>query len=199
MTDQTARPKHRHVPEPPSTLGLLGFGLTALLVHFNAVGFFPLHNFILGVGIVYGALWQIVVGLWEWKKGRALNGTTFTLFGFFWISQIGISLFPASGLGSIPPAAALAPLLIFWGLFALGMSAGALANGPLLPVLFGATALSLFSQGAGIILENVSFTALAGYLGIFSSVIALAASGIQVLDLIAGRPPTPFGWARRAP
>jgi len=52
----------------PAPLGLLGFGMTTILLNIHNAGFLPLDAMILAMGIFYGGLAQIIAGIMEWKK-----------------------------------------------------------------------------------------------------------------------------------
>ncbi len=40
----------------PAPLGLMGFGMTTILLNIHNAGFFPIDSMILAMGIFYGAL-----------------------------------------------------------------------------------------------------------------------------------------------
>ncbi len=49
-------------------LGLMGFGMTTILLNLHNVGYFALDGIILAMGIFYGGIAQIFAGLLEYKK-----------------------------------------------------------------------------------------------------------------------------------
>ncbi|NHX33082.1 hypothetical protein HA388_24095, partial [Escherichia coli] len=49
----------------PGPLGLLGFGMTTILLNIHNAGFFPLSSVILSMGIFYGGIAQFIAGLIE--------------------------------------------------------------------------------------------------------------------------------------
>ena len=53
----------------PAPLGLLGFGMTTVLLNLHNAGFYELNSMILAMGICYGGAAQIIAGIMEWKKG----------------------------------------------------------------------------------------------------------------------------------
>jgi len=65
----------------PAPLGLLGFGLTTVLLNIHNAGFYGLNTMILGMGICYGGIAQIIAGIMEWKKGNTFGATAFTSYG----------------------------------------------------------------------------------------------------------------------
>ena len=78
----------------PAPLGLMGFGLTTVLLNIHNAGFFELNSMILAMGIFYGGIAQIIAGVMEWKKNNTFGTLAFTSYGFFWLTLAGIWLFP---------------------------------------------------------------------------------------------------------
>ena len=54
----------------PAPLGLMGFGMTTVLLNLHNAGLFELGSMILAMGIFYGGLAQIFAGILEFKKGN---------------------------------------------------------------------------------------------------------------------------------
>ena len=83
----------------PAPLGLLGFGMTTVLLNLHNAGFFELNSMILAMGICYGGLAQVIAGSMEWKKGNTFAATAFISYGLFWLSFVTLVILPKSGLG----------------------------------------------------------------------------------------------------
>ncbi|MCJ7635205.1 acetate uptake transporter, partial [Candidatus Bathyarchaeota archaeon] len=49
----------------PAPLGLLGFGMTTVLLNLHNAGLFPLNSMILAMGLAYGGLAQVITGIME--------------------------------------------------------------------------------------------------------------------------------------
>ena len=71
----------------PAPLGLLGFGMTTVLLNLHNAGFYEINSMILAMGICYGGLAQVIAGIMEWKKGTMFATTAFTSYGLFWLSS----------------------------------------------------------------------------------------------------------------
>ena len=82
----------------PAPLGLLGFGMTTVLLNLHNAGFFELNSMILAMGICYGGLAQVIAGSMEWKKGNTFAATAFISYGLFWLSLVTLIILPKSGL-----------------------------------------------------------------------------------------------------
>jgi hypothetical protein len=57
----------------PAPLGLLGFGMTTVLLNIHNAGFYELGPMILAMGIFYGGFAQIIAGIMEWKKNNTFG------------------------------------------------------------------------------------------------------------------------------
>ncbi len=53
----------------PAPLGLLGFGMTTVLLNLHNAGYFGFNTMILAMGLAYGGIAQIIAGIQEWKRG----------------------------------------------------------------------------------------------------------------------------------
>lgn len=78
----------------PAPLGLMGFGMTTILLNLANSGLFAFDVAILAMGIFYGGIAQIFAGLLEFKKGNTFGLTAFTSYGAFWLTLVAILLMP---------------------------------------------------------------------------------------------------------
>ena len=62
----------------PAPLGLLGFGLTTILLNLANAGIIPLNSMIMAMGIFVGGMAQVKVGIMEWKKNNNFGTAAFT-------------------------------------------------------------------------------------------------------------------------
>ena len=83
----------------PAPLGLLGFGMTTVLLNLHNAGLFALGSMILAMGLCYGGTAQIIAGLMEWKKNNTFGTVAFTSYGLFWLSLVFLIVFPKFGWG----------------------------------------------------------------------------------------------------
>ena len=72
----------------PAPLGLMGFGMTTILLNLANSGLFAFDVAILAMGIFYGGIAQIFAGLLEYKKGNTFGLTAFTSYGSFWLTLV---------------------------------------------------------------------------------------------------------------
>jgi succinate-acetate transporter protein len=183
----------------PAPLGLLGFGMTTVLLNLHNAGFFPLDTMILAMGIFYGGAAQILAGLMEWRKGNTFATTAFISYGSFWLTLVALILIPKANLGMVGPdkATAMAAYLTMWGLFTAVMFLGTFRLSRALQVVFGSLTVLFFLLAAGDFTGNHAVTVIAGYEGIFCGFSAIYAALAQVLNEVSGREVFPLGAVAR--
>lgn len=177
----------------PAPLGLLGFGMTTVLLNIHNAGFFPMNSMILAMGIFYGGMAQIIAGVMEWKKNNTFGTTAFTSYGLFWLTLVGLLVMPELGWIEASSDLAMAAYLFMWGLFTLILFIGTLRISKALQVVFASLALLFFLLALGDLTGNGSITVLAGYVGIFCGFSAVYAGLAQVLNELYGKDIWPLG------
>jgi succinate-acetate transporter protein len=73
---------------------------------------------ILAMGLAYGGLAQVIVGIMEYKKGNTFGTTAFTSYGLFWWSLVFLLVLPQTSLFtglSAPTETAMATYFFMWG------------------------------------------------------------------------------------
>ncbi len=177
----------------PAPLGLLGFGMTTVLLNLHNAGLFGLGSMILGMGIFCGGLAQIFAGLLEWKKGNTFGTTAFTLYGIFWLSLVGLLVMPKIGWGEANQNSAMAAYLFIWGLFTLVMFFGTLKISRALQFVFGSLTILFFLLALGDITGSNPIKLIAGWEGIICGLSAMYAALAQVLNEVHGKIILPLG------
>ena len=176
----------------PAPLGLMGFGMTTVLLNLHNAGFFALGTMILAMGIFYGGMAQIFAGMMEWKKGNTFGTTAFTSYGLFWLTLVGLIVFPAMGWGEAPETSAMVAYLMMWGIFTGVMFIGTLkANGALMFV-FASLTLLFFLLAIADQTGSETIEHLAGYEGIICGFSAIYAALAQVLNEMYGKTIAPL-------
>ena len=177
----------------PAPLGLLGFGMTTILLNIHNAGFFPLNAMILAMGIFYGGLAQIIAGTMEWKKNNTFGTTAFISYGVFWLSLVGLIIMPKLGLGEAATGKSMASYLFMWGLFTFVMFVGTLKMNRGMQFVFGSLAVLFFLLALGDFTGIEAITKVAGYEGIICGFSAMYTGLAQVLNEIYGKIILPLG------
>lgn len=177
----------------PASLGLMGFGMTTILLNIHNAGFFPLDAMILGMGIFFGGMAQVIAGMMEFKKNNTFGTTAFTSYGFFWLALVALNVMPAVGLGAAPSSLSMAAFLFMWGLFTFFMFIATLRISKALQVVFGTLAILFFLLAAGNFTGSTAILTFAGYEGILCGFTAIYAAMGQVINESYGKEILPLG------
>ena len=171
----------------PAPLGLLGFGMTTVLLNLHNAGFFELGSMILAMGIFYGGLAQIIAGIMEWKKGNTFGTTAFTSYGLFWLTLVWLIVAPKLGIAEATSKEAMAAYLFMWGLFTFVMFIGTLKLNRALQVVFLSLAILFWLLAIKDLNGSAQLGKIAGYEGIFCGFSAIYAGLAQVLTSVTAR------------
>ncbi len=171
----------------PAPLGLLGFGLTTVLLNLANAGLFPLDSMILAMGFAYGGLAQIIVGIMEFKKGNTFGTAAFTSYGLFWWSLVVLLLLPKvtflTGINTMAPTnTAMAAYFFMWGIFTFVMFFGTINKNRALQFVFGSLAILFFLLVAKELTLNSTVGFITGIEGIICGASAVYLALAEVLN-----------------
>jgi succinate-acetate transporter protein len=174
MNEATAT-QLRDTTANPAPLGLLGFGMTTVMLNLHNAGFFELNGMILAMGLCYGGTAQVIAGIMEWKKGNTFATT----------------VVPAT-------ETAMAAYLAIWGLFTAVMFLGTFRLNRALQVVFGTLTILFFLLAFGdYTAASAGFKHATGYEGIVCGLAAIYTGLAQVLNELAGRTVLPLGMVKK--
>ncbi len=187
-------PEKNNILANPAPLGLMGFGMTTVLLNIHNAGYIELGSMILAMGIFYGGLAQIIAGILEYRKGNTFGVTAFTSYGLFWLSFVFLVILPHmfSGL-PIPNDKALGSYLFMWGLFTGLMFISTLKKPKALQFVFFSLTLLFWLLALGHFLQNPDITKIAGYEGIICGLSAVYLAMAEVTNETYGKTILPVG------
>lgn len=191
----------------PAPLGLLGFGVTTVLLNF-------VHNFnlgsvdgmILAMGLAYGGLAQVIAGIMEYKRGNTFSTVAFTSYGLFWWSYAFLNMLPnnsvTAGFYGLPSSVSLVAYFFMWGLFTSAMFFGTLKKNRALQFVFMSLAILFFLLVAKYALLAYTaytatdlelFTRIIGVEGIICGLSAVYLAIADILNETYGKTVLPIG------
>lgn len=177
----------------PAPLGLMGFGMTTVLLNIHNAGFFPISAMILAMGIFYGGLAQIFAGLMEFKKGNTFGTTAFCSYGLFWISLVFIWIFPVVGWTEATPAAFMGWYLFMWGLFTFFMWLGTFGKNRALQFVFFSLTILFWLLAVKDWTGSELLGKIAGWEGIVCGFSAIYLAMAEVINEARGKTIFPIG------
>lgn len=177
----------------PGPLGLLAFGMTTVLLNLHNAGLFEMNAMILCMGIFYGGLAQIVAGIMESKKNNSFGLTAFISYGFFWLTLVGLIVFPKLGWMTATSNTGMVSYLTMWGIFTLLLFFGTLRISKALQFVFASLTILFFLLAIGDALGNESIKKFAGFEGIICGASAIYTGVAVLLNEVYGKTVLPVG------
>lgn len=181
----------------PAPLGLMGFGMTTVLLNIHNAGFFSeIDGMILAMGIFYGGVAQVIAGILEFRKGNTFGLTAFCSYGLFWLTLVALILMPKYGWIAKSPTPFMGWYLFMWGLFTFCMFFGTLKKPKALQfVFFSLFVLFWLLAARDWTTGNTSelIGKIAGFEGIICGLSAIYLAMAEVINEACGKSVLPIG------
>jgi succinate-acetate transporter protein len=179
-------------------LGLMGFGMTTVLLNIHNAGLFPLSAMVLAMGVFYGGVAQVIAGVMEFKRGNTFGTTAFTSYGLFWLSLVATWLIPGlnSPAGGKTPEGFMGWYLALWGVFTFFMWFGTFGKNRVLQFVFLSLTVLFCLLAARDWTGSAFVGTIAGIEGIVCGLSAIYLAMAEVLNEGKGRPILPIGESR---
>lgn len=185
----------------PAPLGLLGFGMTTVLLNIHNSGIYPLGAMILAMGLAYGGLAQVIAGAMEFKKGNTFGTLAFSSYGLFWWSLVILTLLPNFTLLSPavtkPDETAMAAYFFMWGMFTFLMFFGTLKSNRAIQFVFASLTVLFFLLTSVRLTGNADLLMITGIEGIICGSSAIYTGIAEVLNEVHGRTVLPLGQVNK--
>jgi uncharacterized protein len=178
----------------PAPLGLMGFGMTTVLLNIHNAGFFPVSAMVLAMGIFYGGIAQVIAGILEFKKGNTFGLTAFTSYGMFWLTLVALWLLPeiSNGKGVKTDESYMGWYLFMWGVFTFFMWLGTFGKSRVLQFIFLSLWILFFLLAIRDWSGSTLIGTIAGYEGIICGLSAIYLAMAEVLEEARGKKILPF-------
>ncbi|ROO26622.1 acetate uptake transporter [Salinisphaera japonica] len=180
----------------PGPLGLVGFGLTTVLLSLINAGLLPAGGepVVIPLALAYGGLIQLIAGLLEYRTGNTFGLVAFLSFGAFWWWFALMLLMGDNGLLDLSEAGSTIGIaLILWGVFTFYMWIATFKLNKALWFVFLTLWVTFFLLGIGAAASMPTLHMLGGYLGIVCGGSAMYTSFGEVTNATFGRPVIPLG------
>ena len=165
----------------PGPLGLLGFGMTTILLNLHNAGFINLCSEIVAMGFAMGGLAQIIAGIMSFRRGETFGATAFTAYGLFWWSLTLIWVNPFSSVLAAD-CTGMGFYLLIWAVFTIFMFIGTLKHNVSSRLVFGSLALLFILLSISEFTESPAVKIAAGWVGIACGIFAVYGSVAQVVN-----------------
>ncbi len=183
------------VPANPAALGLVGFGMTTVLLSLVNAGVLPAggEGVVIPMALAYGGLIQIFAGLMEFKLGNTFGMTAFLSYGAFWWWFALLLIFAHTGVIDISQAGpTVGVALLLWGGFTFYLWISTFKLARILFLVFTTLWITFALLGLGGVLGQPQLTHLGGWLGLVCGTLAIYGSFGMVTNATWGRTVIPL-------
>ena len=192
MPDIDAAP----APANPAALGLVGFGLTTVLLSLINAGVLPAggEGVVVPLALAYGGLIQLIAGVLEVRLSNTFGMTAFLSYGAFWWWFALLQLFAHNHMIDISAAGpTIGIALILWGVLTLYLWVSTFRLARIVFLIFLTLWPTFFLLGLGAALGNPALTHFGGWLGLLCGSLAMYGSFAFVTNATWGREVVPTG------
>ncbi|MFB6072159.1 MAG: acetate uptake transporter [Halobacterium sp.] len=183
----------------PAPLGLVGFGLTTVLLSLVNAGVFSasLEWAVVPMAFAFGGTIQLFAGLLEYREGNTFGTTAFCSYGAFWWWFGLLLLFshngwiPSGAAGATPVGMAL----LLWGVFTTYMWVSTFKLNWGLWSVFLSLSVTFYLLGFGELLGASAVATAGGYVGVLTGLLAMYVSFAEVTNWAWDREVVPIGTA----
>ncbi|MDL2209692.1 acetate uptake transporter [Desulfovibrio sp. OttesenSCG-928-O18] len=175
----------------PAPLGLAGFALTTILLNLHNAGFYGLSVMIMGMGVFYGGIAQLIAGIMEYRQGNTFGTVAFVSYGAFWLSLVFIWAMPQFGLPAAD-AISMGCYLALWGIFTFALFIGTLKGKTIGKLVFGSLTVLFFLLALANFSGSHAVHTIAGFEGILCGAFALYEAAAVVINEKSGRQVLPM-------
>jgi uncharacterized protein len=180
----------------PAPLGLIGFGLTTVLLSSINAGLLPVAGepVVIPLAMAFGGTAQIIAGIMEFRTDNVFGATAFTSYGAFWWWFALLILLGNNKLLDLSGATpAIGLCLLLWGVFTFGLWISTFRLSRLLFLIFLTLWIAFFLLGGGAVLGNPTLHMLGGWVGLICGALAMYGSFALVANATYGREVAPVG------
>lgn len=191
----------------PAPLGLLGFGMTTILLNLHNVGLYKLTTAVVGMGVSFGGIAQFIAGILEYFRGNTFAYVASASYGAFWISLVCLWMFDTNKVTPslsvfVTDRISLGCYLFVWGMFTFFMFFSAMRTNLCITIVFGSSALLFLLMAIYCFSGAAVVQIIAGYEGIFCGASAVYVAFAEITNETYGREVLPLFpmerlWGRR--
>jgi uncharacterized protein len=180
----------------PAPLGLIGFGLTTVILSLINAGLLPKggEQVVIPLALAYGGLIQILAGLLEFRTGNTFGQVAFLSYGAFWFWFALLIMLGGHGVLDLSQAGStIAVTLIAWGVFTLYMWVSTFRLSKALWWVFLTLWITFFLLGFGALLGISGLSLAGGWMGLVCGLLAMYTSFAIVTNTTFGKTMLPVG------
>ncbi len=181
----------------PAVLGLLGYGVSTVLLSLANSEVFPVDGVVLAMGVFFGGLAQTLVASMLFRLGDTFGVTAFGGYSFLWLTFAFINIGAINEWWTVS-SVAVGWYLIMWMVFTIGLAAASVVAPRVLTLVLVLTAVLLGSLGIGALAESSAINRFGGFEGILTGALAIYLAFAFLINEMYGKTALPVGAPLRS-
>jgi succinate-acetate transporter protein len=176
----------------PAVLGLLGYGMSTVLLSLINSGIIPFDGMIIGMALFFGGAAQTLVATMAFKNKDTFGVVAFGGYSFLWLSfgliQAGVFL-----KWWTADVQAMGWYLVMWAIFTVFLMIASAVAPKVLTIILALTVVLLGSLGISYLTGNAALGLFGGYEGILTGALAMYMAFASLLNEMWGKDVLPLG------
>ncbi|HEX5280658.1 MAG TPA: acetate uptake transporter [Micropepsaceae bacterium] len=180
----------------PAPLGLIGFGLTTVLLSLINAAILPKtgENVVIPLALAFGGTIQVIAGMMEFRTGNTFGTTAFLSYGAFWWWFALLLILGSNHVLTLDGAGStIGTALVLWGVFTMYMWVATFRLTRALWCIFLTLWIAFYLLGFGALLGLPALSLAGGYVGLVCGGLAMYTSFAIVTNTTFGRDVLPVG------
>lgn len=180
----------------PAPLGLIGFGLTTVLLSLINAGILPKtgENVVIPLALAFGGTIQVIAGMMEFRTGNTFGMTAFMSYGAFWWWFALLLILGSNRILALDGAGTtIGTALLLWGVFTMYMWVSTFRLTRALWWIFLTLWIAFYLLGFGALLGLPALSVAGGFVGLLCGGLAMYTSFALVTNSSFGRDVLPVG------
>jgi succinate-acetate transporter protein len=176
----------------PAVLGLLGYGMSTVLLSLGNSGLYPVDGMVFAMAIFFGGAAQTLAASMLFKLGDTFGVTAFGGYSFLWLSFAFINIGAINKWWTVT-SVGIGWYLIVWAVFTIGLMIASTVAPRVLTIILGLTVILLGSLGIGAITGNAAISLFGGFEGVLTGALAVYLAVAFLINEMYGKSVLPAG------
>lgn len=177
----------------PLPLGLLGYGMTTVLLSLANANVYESGTMVLAMAVFFGGLAQVIVATMCYRNNNMFGLTAFGGYGFLWITLAFLTIGAEHGWAGANSGTAMGYYLGMWALFSFGLMAASTVAPRVLTGVLALTVALLAILAVANFVDSSTLVKIGGWEGVVTGASAVYLAFAFVLNASLHRSALPVG------
>lgn len=178
----------------PIPLGLLGYGMSTVLLSLANAGVYELGTMVLAMAVFFGGIAQTIVAILSFRRKDSFAVTAFGGYSFLWLTFAFLLIWQQNGWWpTANSGTAMGWYLFLWAIFTFGLLIGSLLAPRVLSLVLALTVILLLLLALSSWTGSATLGQLGGWEGVVTGASAIYLAFAFLLNDMYGRTILPVG------